>query len=276
MSTFPQFSNFPFELRYQIWVDSIPDDEAQVNLDPFFNFQRDATWPRPPLPIGFPAMMHTRHEARTVALEQFKKRYWPVLVRAQGHGLNVPRRDFIPELDILYMEPGYRGERFVRSYEILRDAARHEQVAPEVRRLRYIAFPWMALPYQAVLAMPSLHYTYIVICDDWPLPPVPDVPGPPWDRRFKLEDITEDEKKNGVPLTMIHPQRRDAVNTFNAEGLVDIQSHAESEESWLRRTLEDRRDEHLVKEWWENRPEKGMPVKIEVKRLVRAPPWYKP
>ncbi|KAK4169832.1 hypothetical protein QBC43DRAFT_329409 [Cladorrhinum sp. PSN259] len=275
MATFPQFSLFPFELRYQIWVDSIPDAEPQVVLDPFFNFERYAPWPRPPLPIGFPAMMHTCHEARTVALEQFKKRYWPTLVRADG--LSVPRRYFMPELDILFLEHLGRWRRILNNYKrFVRNKTTQLGEPPEQKRLTSIGVPWGGvLSYEAIASMPSLQTIYVVVCDVWPLPAVPDIPPPPWDRRFKLEAITEDEKKNGIPLSLIYPDKRNEA-TINDSGLVDIQVHAQTELANLIRGLEYHKDDELVKEWWANRPEKGMGLKVEVVRLVRAEPWYRP
>ncbi|KAK4220870.1 hypothetical protein QBC38DRAFT_493239 [Podospora fimiseda] len=280
-TSFPQFTQFPFELRHQIWLYTIPDDEPQVNLDPFFKFKRYEAWPRPQLPLCFPAIMHTCYEARTIVLEYFnKKKYWPALTRAQSHGINVPRRAFIPELDVLYMEPGYHGDISVRRAESPVNPPgmgwSDLVLAPEIRRLRSIAFPWGTVPYQAlaVFAMYSLEISYIVFCDDWPLPPVPDVPGPPWDRPFKLVEMTEEEEQNGVPLETIHPQRRTVVPVKD-NGLVDIHGYAREEEKRLMQALKDHQDEERVRDWWDNRPEKGMPLKVVVKRLVRAPAWYK-
>ncbi|KAM0815305.1 hypothetical protein AB5N19_01099 [Seiridium cardinale] len=92
---FPRFSDFPAEIRILIWECAIPDDVPEIHVLKPSSIRPHAY---PSVDTAFPTVMHVSQEARESCVRRLTMRPCPDL-----DGLQVPYRNFRPELDIMFI-----------------------------------------------------------------------------------------------------------------------------------------------------------------------------
>lgn len=129
------FNKLPLELREEIWLHSIPEDEPEVCLLWPVYLTKHGLQPARPLLVdtSWPVAMHVCQESR--ALMQNKNLGRLLFRDSSAAGCRVPYREFKPEIDTLY----WGGESWEQMVQGAEARACIFQMLPELKTVQSLA-----------------------------------------------------------------------------------------------------------------------------------------